>query len=136
MVIGEIMTKDPITAKSTATVAEAMSTLHDLDVRHLPIVDGGELVGIISDRDVRGFAEADMFDPDAQDELREKLKTPISEIMAADLSTLDRESEVSEAIDLMLEERVGAIPVIDRDTRELVGIVSYIDVLRALRDSV
>ena len=134
MVIGEIMTKNPVTAMASSTVSAALSTLHDLDVRHLPIVDGGELVGIISDRDLRSFVALDVYEPDKQEEVREKLRTPVSEIMATDLAALDPESELVEAIDMMLEERVGAIPVVNRSNKELVGIVSYIDVLRALRD--
>lgn len=133
MVIGEIMTKNPVTAQAQSTVAEALSTLHDLDVRHLPVVDDGELVGILSDRDLRSFAELDLLDLERQEEYREKLKTPISEIMSADVASLESESEIREAIDMMLEERVGAIPVVNRHTQELEGIVSYIDILRALR---
>ncbi len=133
MVISEIMTKNPVTATTNSNVAEALATLHDLDVRHLPIVDGNELVGIVSDRDLRSFVAIDLFNMLERDEIREKLKTPVCEIMATDLASIDPESEIAEAIDMMLDERIGAIPVVSRTSRELVGIISYIDVMRALR---
>jgi acetoin utilization protein AcuB len=47
---------------------------------------------------------------------------------------VDPETEVSEAIDLMIEHRIGALPVVEPDSTKLVGIVSYVDVLRAARD--
>ncbi len=133
MVISDIMTKNPVTATPNSNVAEALATLHDLDVRHLPIVESNELVGIVSDRDLRSFVAIDLSDMLEQDEIREKLETPVCEIMATDLTSIDSESEIVEAIDMMLEERIGAIPVVSRTSRELVGIISYIDVLRALR---
>ncbi len=133
MIISEIMTKNPATATTDSSVAEVLATLHDLDVRHLPIVDGNELVGIVSDRDLRSFVAIDLFNMLERDEIREKLNTPVCEIMATDLASMDPESEIAEAIDMMLEERIGAIPVVNGASRELVGIISYIDVMRALR---
>lgn len=133
MVISEIMTSTPASAQVTDTVAKALATLHNMDVRHLPVVDQGEIVGILSDRDLRSFSELDIFDPEQLEDARAKLKTPISEVMATDLVTLGPESEVSEAIDVMLTEGVGAIPIVDKSNNSLVGILSYVDVLRSLR---
>ncbi len=133
MTIGQAMTTSPVTADATSTVASALKTLHDLDVRHLPIVDRGELVGILSDRDLRGFVGIDEFDLDAADALQAKLQTPVSEIMATDLVTMDPETALVEAIDRMILERVGAIPIVQKNTSELVGILSYIDILKAVR---
>jgi acetoin utilization protein AcuB len=117
----EIMTHDPMTAETTASIADALNILRTLEVRHLPITDeAGSLVGMISDRDVRGIGA--LFEA-----------RPVVELMAADVVTIDPETEVSEIIDLLLDLKVGALPVVDDETRELMGIVSYIDVLRALR---
>jgi acetoin utilization protein AcuB len=75
---------------------------------------------MISDRDVRGIS------PSSKDEA-------VTAIMSADIATIDPETDVEQIIDLLLELRVGALPVVDDDTKELMGIVSYVDVLRALR---
>jgi acetoin utilization protein AcuB len=54
--------------------------------------------------------------------------------MSTDVLSVDPETDVGEVVDLMIEHRVGAVPVVDADSEELVGIVSYMDVLRASRD--
>ena len=55
-------------------------------------------------------------------------------MMSADLIAAEPETDVSELVTLLLEHKVGAIPVVTPDTRQLVGIVSYVDVLRVLQD--
>src|SRR5262245_57877663 len=117
----EIMTEDPMTVEVTAKIAEAIDILQTLEIRHLPVVDrGGTLVGMISDRDLRSA--------NGKEE-------SIAAIMSADVSTIDPETDVEEIIDLLLELKVGALPVVDEETKELMGIVSYVDVLRALRSA-
>jgi acetoin utilization protein AcuB len=56
--------------------------------------------------------------------------------MRADVIFVEAEADLGEVVDLMLESKVGAIPVVRPETREVVGIVSYIDVLRGVRDLV
>ena len=53
MVVNDVMTANPATADATEPVRQIINKLMELDVRHLPIVDDGQLVGIISDRDLR-----------------------------------------------------------------------------------
>lgn len=132
MVVEEIMTKNPVTVDSSQSIAEVIGTLYELDVRHLPVVDDGELVGIVSDRDLRGLVS---FEPDETAEARGRRREPISSIMSGDVLSVSPETDLGEAIDLMLEHRVGAIPVVEEGSSELLGILSYVDVLRALRDS-
>lgn len=132
MVIGEIMTSNPATAESNQSVGDVLARLYELDVRHLPIVDGTRLVGIVSDRDVRQFAVPSVGDL-VNGDLKKRLEDPISEYMASDLVTLTAETDVSEAIDIMLDQKIGAVPVVDPDTSELAGIVSYVDILKAVQ---
>jgi CBS domain-containing protein len=54
--------------------------------------------------------------------------------MSADVVAAEPETDVSELVTLFIEHKVGAIPVVVPDTRRVVGIVSYIDILRALRE--
>lgn len=124
MVVEEIMTKNPVTVESTATVREAVEKLYELDVRHVPVIEDGNLVGILSDRDMRAF----------EPRWSQLLENPVSNLMSSDVLSVEPETEVADLIDTMIEQKVGAVPVVD-STGELVGIVSYIDVLRAARDS-
>lgn len=130
MIVADVMTSKPATATSNASVRAVMGKLLELDVRHLPIVDDGQLVGIVSDRDLRevtsrlvaeGATNADQW-----------LRAPIADVMSSDVVSVDPETELADVADLMIEHRIGAVPVVMLGTDELVGIVSYVDVLRAV----
>ena len=54
--------------------------------------------------------------------------------MSSDVLSVTRETSADELVDLFLDHRVGAIPVVDRRTSDLVGIISYVDMLRVLKD--
>lgn len=130
MVVDEVMTSKVTTAPPSASIKRVLQLLSEADVRHVPITENGELVGIVSDRDLRAFL------PDVVESFNEiaaRLSQPISSVMSSDLVTVEPETDIQEAIDLMLDQKVGAIPVVRADTRELVGILSYMDVLRAAR---
>jgi acetoin utilization protein AcuB len=115
------------------SVAEALGLLYELDVRHLPVVRGRELVGIISDRDLRGFIEAP--EDDAMEAVESARSATVGNFMNTSTVKVDPETNVREVLDLMLLHRVGAIPVADLDTGDLLGIVSYVDLLRVLQDT-
>jgi len=108
--------------------------LVEADVRHIPIVDGDELVGIVSDRDFRSVAPILLEDGDIAPGARKALSLPISSLMSSDVLSVYPESNLVEVIDLMIEQKIGAVPVVDPDSSRLVGIVSYVDALRAARD--
>lgn len=126
MVIQEIMTRNPYAIEANQTVREAMHRLLSLDVRHLPVLDNGTLVGMLSDRDVRGIASATLTG-----EVDDQLSLAVSELMTSDPISVDPEADICDAIDLMIENKVGALPVIAEG--KLIGIVSYVDVLRYAR---
>lgn len=131
MQIREIMTQNPLTARLGTSVFEAIRTLESEQIRHLPITEVGELIGIVSDRDLLRFSHSALLeDPDAA---RTRLQVPVSEIMTADPACIAPEDDIDDAIDLMLENRIGALPVVDEAEGRLVGILSYVDVMRAAR---
>jgi len=129
----DTMTENPVTATELMSVAEALGLLYELDVRHLPVVRGRELVGIISDRDLRSFSEV------SEDEAIEAVESARSSTVGNFMNTspvkVDPETGIREVIELMLLHRVGAIPVADLDTGDLLGIVSYVDLLRVLQET-
>lgn len=123
MSVQTIMTRTVVSASPDAPVRDAIQLIDDSDIRHLPIVEDGRLIGIVSDRDLRAFER------ERSDEL---LATPLREIMSKEPVCLESSESIATAIDLMLEYKIGALPVVG-ETGELVGIVSYIDVLRHAR---
>ena len=128
----DLMTEDPTTVGMNATVQKAIGLLHALDVRHLPVVDEeGTLVGMLSDRDVRGLAFPEVLGAEYAGTIQTALDAPVASVMSANVLSVDLEADAAEIIDLMLDQKVGAVPVVDADGT-LVGIVSYMDILRAI----
>ena len=120
------MTAEPTAIRPSTTIREALRILRDLDVRHLPVVnEDRELVGMVSDRDLRGLP----LEIELADRKTVALDTPVSTLMSSDVMEVETETSLADAIDLMLDSKVGALPVVD-DRGVLVGIVSYVDLLR------
>ena len=129
----DIMTENPVTATELMSVAEALGLLYELDVRHLPVVRGRELVGIISDRDLRVFSGPS--EDNAIDAVEAARSSTVGNIMKTSPVKVEPEASIAELTELMLLHRVGAIPVADLDTGDLIGIVSYVDLLRVLQET-
>jgi acetoin utilization protein AcuB len=139
MTAAEIMTPRPFTVNERTTVDEALRLMSEKEIRHLPVVregDSDEVVGMISDRDLRSLGLSLSLDQLALDTLRARLRLRVTELMSGDVVSVEPEAELDEIIDLLLEEKISAVPVIEGETCQLLGIVSYVDVLRALKDSV
>src|SRR5262245_25222904 len=128
----DLMTEDPTTVSTNATLQKAISLLHSLDVRHLPVVnEEGALVGMLSDRDVRGLAYPEILGTEHITTIQTALDAPVSSVMSTNVLSVSLEADAFEIIDLMLDQKVGALPVVDADGT-LVGIVSYVDILREI----
>ena len=125
------MTVNPVTVGPDATLDEALDLLEEFGFRHLPVVEDGAVVGIISDRDLR-LATSWLGS-------RMRLESPVGEeipgakrvreIMTHPVHTLPRDELPGTAAQDMLDRRIGAIPVVEDG--ELVGIVTETDLLRA-----
>ena len=129
----DLMTEDPVTVTPATRIKEAARLLYSLDIRHLPVVDDdGTLVGMLSDRDLRGLTVPHLLAGDTvSDLLQQSLDASVSTLMTGDVLSVEIEDDVADVVELMLEHKIGAVPVVDGDGG-LVGIVSYMDVLRSL----
>ncbi len=133
MNVKEIMTTTLVTASVNDTVGHALRLLEDQEVRHLPIVDGKRLVGMVSDRDLREYRLPLLVELNEPKRADAMLKTPLFQMMKETVVALETHETLVQAIDLLLQHGIGAAPVLERDSDDIVGIVSYVDVLRALR---
>jgi acetoin utilization protein AcuB len=113
--VADIMTSPALAVAAGTPVGAARAMLARGRVRHLPVVDGGLLVGIVSDRDLAGA-------PDAG--------APVAQVMTRTVFVLSPEDSIQHAARLLRDRRFGALPVLDG--RSLVGIVSVVDVLGAI----
>jgi acetoin utilization protein AcuB len=131
MIADDIMTPKPMTVTETVTIGEALTLLSEEGIRHLPVVRGGDVVGILSDRDFRNLGLSMVSEAYSYDRLRAQLSQPVSVLMTGGVVTVSRDASVAEIVDVLLEEKLSALPVVEPGTQELAGIVSYVDVLRA-----
>lgn len=129
----DIMTSDPVYADETASVAEALAMLAEREIRHLPIVRDGELVAIVSDRDFRGLGLSLVNDVESFDTMRRRMQRSVSELVNGAVVSVETDTPLAEVVDLFVEEKVGAVPVVEPGTMHMVGIISVLDVLRAAR---
>jgi len=128
----DVMTKNPLVMTPAETIGQADELMTENRIRQLPVVDEGALLGIITDRDIRSFlAQSALVEPE---ERAKVLRTKVSEIMTAEPLTLAPDDDLREAIELLIEEKIGGIPVVDQ-AEGLVGIVTYVDVLRCFLNS-
>lgn len=134
MIVADLMTKDPVTVQSETTLGRAAEALFGSSFRHLPILRGTALVGIISDRDLRSLSMPRHVDQEALEGLKARYDQPVSTLMNHDVVSVDPESDISDVVNIMLEHKVGAVPVVAPSSGDLVGIISYVDVLRAIVD--
>jgi CBS domain-containing protein len=127
--VGDIMKRGIV----TIGVGERMSTVEDImtlgGVRHLPVVSGGCLVGVISERDLLRASLANP-DDDAGEDRRAFLDTlAVARVMSAPAIVIDPKESVRQAALSMATHRIGCLPVID-DRGALVGLVTETDLLR------
>jgi CBS domain-containing protein len=133
MTARDVMTPNPITVPPTATLGEVAEVMREGDIRHVPVTRGGLLVGMLSDRDLAALDIGRALTSEGGEVIQRTLDTPVAGVMSSDVLFVDDEATLDDVIELMLEHKVGAIPVVLPGMRELIGIVSYIDVLRAVR---
>jgi acetoin utilization protein AcuB len=128
-----MMTRHPVTIDSTGTVQDAADLMWGADIRHLPVVTNHRLVGMISDRDLRSYVLPRPEQILHPDEARARMAENVSAVMRLDVLTALPDTPGAALLDILLKEHIGALPVLTPDTRELIGMISYIDVLRAVR---
>ena len=127
MKVVDVMTKNPLVMTAEETISQAEGLMTENQIRQLPVVDGSALLGIVTDRDLRSFiAGSSLADPA---ERARALRTPVREIMTNEPLTLAPDDDLRDAVELLMEEKVGALPVVD-EAEGLVGIVTYVDALR------
>lgn len=127
MKVVDVMTNTPLTITADETIGQADELMSENNFRQIPVVAGHELVGIVTDRDIRSFLSGAL---QTNPEQREKaLRTPVREIMTAEPLFLALDDDLEDAVEMLIEEKFGALPVVD-EAEGLVGIVSYVDVLR------
>jgi acetoin utilization protein AcuB len=126
LLVKDSMTREVVVLSPQTTAAEGLATCRERRIRHLPVLEGERLVGIVSDRDLRSAAPV-LGDPGRAAVLE---KTGISEVMTRDVVTTYPDNPIEEAANRMREKRIGCLPVVEDGA--LVGILTSSDVMEAL----
>lgn len=119
MLVSKRMTKDPVTAISEDLLIQAQLKMKKGGFRRLPVVSDGQLVGIITDRDLR--QHVGLMD-----------RTEIKAAMSEKPITVTPETTLEAAAQTLLKQKIGGLPVVERG--RLVGIITTSDVLQAFLD--
>ncbi len=124
-IVREHMTPNPITVEPTCSVAEAHRLMREHGVRHLPVIDQGGVVGIITRGDILEASASDsrqlLFPSDDP-----WSSTPVVELMTPDPVTITPDTTVLEAADLMFQHDIGSLLVVEEG--RLVGIITETDI--------
>jgi len=144
--VRDIMTTDPVTVTPTTSVTEAAHLMVDNRIGALPVIDGGKLIGLVTEGDLimqdvklefptylhllDGFI---MYPPATarfESELKKAVGADVRAVMTPDPITVSADADVADAATLLVERDVSRLPVLDGDT--LVGVVSKSDIVRSL----
>jgi acetoin utilization protein AcuB len=128
MLVQDVMQTKLYTVTPATALPEALALTSQHGIRHLPVLEGDRLVGILSDRDLkRAMASpASSLEVHELNYLLDHLR--VEEIMTRTVVTISRLSPIEEAACLMVQEKIGALPVMDE--ARLIGLVTETDVLR------
>ena len=131
MMVSEIMTTEVKTASMDDTLGEIRKIFESNHIHHIPIVQDGRLVGIVSDRDVLKALSPHVDTVRADNRALNTLKKKAHQIMTRRVITISPEDTVEEASVIMLEKKFSCLPVLER-TGAIVGIVTKTDLLKDL----
>jgi CBS domain-containing protein len=128
--VSELMQRDVVTLRLDDRLALADDTMRLGRVRHMPVLDGDRLVGIVSNRDLlaASLTTALRFEPEHRRAFMRAVE--VREVMSKDVVSIGPDTPVAEAARLMLERKIGCLPVVKGEA-QLVGLVTETDLLRA-----
>jgi len=127
----DIMTSPAISVRWDVSVLEASALMEEKDIRRLPVVDEDDiLIGIISDGDVReALSIYNVTNPYAPDQ--DEILLAVDEIMSTPVFAVGPEEHLRTVVQLMLDHKIGGVPVIDADRHPL-GVITESDLFRLM----
>jgi acetoin utilization protein AcuB len=129
MTVADLMTSRAITTDPYTPVLEARQLMLHKCIRHLLVIDGPKLVGIVTDRDIRLSLPSPATSLSIWEINYLIARMTVASVMTRNLVTIGPREDAKDAARLMLDRKIGALPVLDGD--ELVGIITETDLLRA-----
>jgi acetoin utilization protein AcuB len=114
MLVQHWMTRDVVTIEAETPFLEARLILKEKRIRHLPVVDRGKLVGVVTDRDLKEAAPSGATTMDVYELNYLLLKMKVRDLIKRDAITIKPTNSVEKAAFLMHEHKIGCLPVVDQ----------------------
>ena len=127
-VVREIMMGSPVTLKPDETLDLANDVISLGRIRHIPIVEDGRLMGLLSERDMMGATTTTIFGLKRKSKSALLKSVLIKDVMKKKVVTVKPDTPIKDAAHLMKEKKIGCVPVVDEGS--LVGLVTTTDILR------
>jgi len=128
LTVGDCMSVDPVTVAPTDSLQRVIELLRRRDIRAVPVLEDGKLVGIVTDRDVRQVAPAYPLFRDEEEIRRYTENLTVTAAMSADPMTVSPATPLVEAAKILETYRISSLPVVEGF--RVVGILSVTDLLR------
>jgi acetoin utilization protein AcuB len=129
MRVSDLMTAAPITVDPSTPMLDARQRMADARIRHLIVVEDGQVVGIITDRDIRLNLPSPATSLSVWEINALLARLTVGEVMSRTVIVVDSARSAAEAARLMVDHKIGALPVVDGG--RLIGIVTESDFVRA-----
>jgi acetoin utilization protein AcuB len=129
MIVRDVMTSKPITIDPTTPILDARQQMTDRRIRHLIVTESSRVIGIITDRDIRLNLPSPATSLSVWEINYLLARLTVGEVMTRSVIVIDSDRPVAEAARIMVEHKIGALPVVDGGL--LVGIVTESDFVRA-----
>ena len=120
-----------ITVDADDSMLDATKLLKEHNIRHLPVLEKGKLVGVITDRDLKRAAASDATALEAHELLYLIANIKVREIMTRNPITVPYNYTIEEAAELLLQARISGMPVVDKDG-DVIGTITQTDLFKVL----
>ena len=124
--VGEVMTRDVVSVDENDKLANLLDSMEVMRFRHLPVTDEGRLIGLLTERDVLALSASNLLPKAREQDRFLKERFLVRDVMVTDLTTVVDKTPLPEAAKLMLEKRLGCLPVVDGNN-QLIGILTASD---------
>ena len=132
MFVSDWMTRKVFTVGPDDYLSDALALMKEKSVKHVPVLKGGRLKGIVSDRDIRDYSPSKATSLDIYELHYLLANTKIKEIMRTGIISTSPDTPIEEAAMIMMDQNIGCLPVLEGG--ELTGIISDKDIFHALVD--
>lgn len=129
--VRDIMTSPVIIVAPQTPVPQASALMKERGIRHLPVIENGQLVGIVSRGDLREASISEAINADLYEISFLLSRLLVSKLMTRQVVTISPDAPIVDAVELMTGNKIAGLPVVD-ETGSVIGIVTESDLLRLL----